>query len=42
MNILQINTVGNSGSTGRIAEQIGIAAMRRGWQSHIASGIRIS
>lgn len=42
MNILQINTVGNSGSTGRIAEQIGIAAMRRGWQSHIACGIRIS
>ena len=36
MNILQINTVGNIGSTGRIAEQIGIEAMRNGWESYIA------
>ena len=42
MTILQINTVGNSGSTGRIAEQIGIEAIRNGWDSHIACAIRIS
>lgn len=36
MNLLQINTVGNIGSTGRIAEQIGIEAMRKGWKSYIA------
>ena len=38
MNILQINTVCNFGSTGRIAEQIGIEIARRGWTSHIAYG----
>lgn len=42
MNVLQINTVGNSGSTGRIAEQIGIEAIRSGWESYIACAIRIS
>lgn len=36
MNLLQINTVGNIGSTGRIAEQIGIEAMRKDWKSYIA------
>ena len=36
MNLLQINTVGNIGSTGRIAEQIGIEAIRNGWESYIA------
>lgn len=36
MNLLQINTVGNIGSTGRIAEQIGLEAMRNGWESYIA------
>lgn len=36
--ILQINTRVNSGSTGRIAEEIGLAAMARGWQSYIAFG----
>lgn len=36
MNLLQINTVGNIGSTGRIAEQIGIEAIRKGWESYIA------
>ena len=36
MNLLQINTVGNIGSTGRIAEQIGVEAIRNGWKSHIA------
>lgn len=36
MNLLQINTVGNIGSTGRIAEQIGIEAIRNGWKSYIA------
>lgn len=36
MNLLQINTVGNIGSTGRIAEQIGIEAIRKGWKSYIA------
>ena len=36
MKVIQINTVGNYGSTGRIAEQIGIAASARGWKSYIA------
>lgn len=36
MNLLQINTVGNIGSTGRIAEQIGLEAIRNGWESYIA------
>ena len=34
--ILQINSVINSGSTGRIAEGIGQAAIKVGWQSYIA------
>jgi len=36
--LLQINTVVNSGSTGRIAEEIGQTAMANGWKSYIAFG----
>ena len=36
--LLQINATANWGSTGRIAEQIGEAAMSRGWESYIAYG----
>lgn len=36
--LLQINITANWGSTGKIAEAIGIAAMRRGWDSYIAYG----
>ena len=35
---LQINTVANSGSTGRIAEGIGLSAMNNGFESYIAYG----
>jgi putative colanic acid biosynthesis glycosyltransferase len=34
--LLQINSVVNSGSTGRIAEDIGRIAMDKGWKSYIA------
>lgn len=36
--LLQINTLVNSGSTGRIAEDIGLACIRKGWKSYIAFG----
>jgi len=36
--ILQINSVVNSGSTGRIAEEIGQTALAAGWESYIAYG----
>ena len=36
--ILQINSVVNTGSTGRIAEGIGQTAMKAGWRSYIAYG----
>jgi glycosyltransferase involved in cell wall biosynthesis len=36
--LLQINTVVNSGSTGRIAEEIGQIVMANGWRSYIAYG----
>lgn len=36
--ICQINTTLNLGSTGRIAEDIGITVMQNGWQSYIAYG----
>ena len=36
--ILQINSVVNSGSTGRIAEEIGQTAIEAGWKSYIAYG----
>lgn len=38
LKLLQINSVANIGSTGRIAEQIGQAAMAAGWESYIAYG----
>lgn len=36
--LLQINTVVNSGSTGRIVEEIGLLAIAYGWKSYIAFG----
>jgi len=36
--LLQINSVVNSGSTGRITEEIGQAAIAAGWKSYIAYG----
>lgn len=36
--LLQINITANWGSTGRIAEQIGSLAQKRGWDSYIAYG----
>lgn len=38
MKIFQINTVANSGSTGRITEGIGQEIIKKGWQSYIAYG----
>lgn len=36
--LLQINVSANWGSTGKIAEGIGLAAMANGWESYIAYG----
>lgn len=36
--LLQINVTANWGSTGKIAEQIGLKAMERGWESYIVYG----
>lgn len=36
--LLQLNVTANWGSTGKIAEGIGLAAMTRGWESAIAYG----
>lgn len=36
--LLQINITANWGSTGKIAESIGIAALSHGWESYIAYG----
>ncbi len=36
--LLQINVTANWGSTGKIAEQIGLCAMAHGWESYIAYG----
>lgn len=36
--LLQINVTANWGSTGKIAEQIGLCAMQKGWESYIAYG----
>lgn len=36
--LLQVNSVVNTGSTGRIAEQLGQLAMSQGWESYIAYG----
>lgn len=38
MKLLQLNVTANWGSTGKIAEGIGMAAMERGWESAIAYG----
>lgn len=38
MKLLQLNVTANWGSTGKIAEGIGQAAMTRGWESYIAFG----
>lgn len=38
MILLQINVTANSGSTGRIAEDIGLLSMNNGWESYIAYG----
>lgn len=38
--LLQINTTLNSGSTGRIAEQIALLAESKGWTCYIAHGAR--
>lgn len=38
LKLLQINSVVNTGSTGRIAEQLGMLAMNQGWESYIAYG----
>lgn len=40
--LLQINSVVNSGSTGRIAEEIGKLAIVNGWESNIAFGRNVS
>lgn len=36
--LLQINITANWGSTGKIAEQIGLCAMAHGWESYVAYG----
>lgn len=36
--LLQINVTANWGSTGKIAEQIGVLAQQHGWKSYIAYG----
>ena len=36
--LLQINITANWGSTGKIAESIGVAAIEQGWESYIAYG----
>lgn len=36
--LLQINVTANWGSTGKIAEQIGLCAISHGWESYIAYG----
>lgn len=36
--LIQLNSTANWGSTGKIAEGIGMAAMNNGWESHIAYG----
>lgn len=40
--LLQINTTVNYGSTGRIAENIGLAAINQGWDSYIVHGPRFT
>lgn len=38
--LFQINVTANSGSTGKIAEQIGLLAMQQGWEVYLAHGAR--
>lgn len=38
LGLLQINITANWGSTGKIAESIGIAAIKVGWESYVAYG----
>ena len=38
--LLQINVTANRGSTGRIAEQIGMLAQKQRWEVYIAHGVR--
>lgn len=38
--VVQINVAQNWGSTGRIAEQIGVCAMKNGWEAYMAHGSR--
>ena len=38
--LLQINVASNRGSTGRIAEDIGLVAKKEGWECYIAHGSR--
>ena len=40
--ILQINSTANWGSTGRIAEQINLAAQAKGWETYIAYGRNVN
>ena len=40
--LLQINVTANWGSTGKIAEAIGQSAMKRGWNSYIAYGRKMT
>lgn len=40
MRLLEINSALNCGSTGRIAEQIGLVAQNAGWDVYIAHGLR--
>lgn len=40
MKLLQINVTANSGSTGRISEDIGLLAASNGWESYIGYGKR--
>lgn len=39
--VLQINSVGNYGSTGKIANHIGDLCLSKGWESHIAVGRKV-
>ena len=40
--VLQINVASNKGSTGKIAENIGLTALQDGWRSYIVHGERYS
>ena len=37
--LLQINVVANSGSTGRIAEELGRLVIAKGWKSYMGVGL---